>query len=349
MKMNSPRSILLVKLSAIGDVVHTLPLLEVLRENYPEARIDWLVEQDSSEIIKGHRALDRVIVSRRKSWQKRLFKAGGPSGVLGEIIQFLKELRSEEYDLVIDNQGLLKSGLLIGLSRGRRKIGTTGGREGSHLFLTERPLFVDYNQHALERYLKIAEYLKCRKNSWRGDIPVQNSDKEFIDRFIHDQGVHEARLIAINPVAKWKTKLWDSHKFARLADRIRKELGCKVVFTGSEHDRAVIHDMMRMMDRDSANLAGQTTLKELAYLYSRCRLIISTDTGPMHIAAAMGRPVVALFGPTAPLRTGPYGKNHTVVRDEIDCSPCFKKRCSHMKCMKNVTVDTVFDSVKAFF
>jgi 3-deoxy-D-manno-octulosonic-acid transferase/heptosyltransferase-1 len=349
LEIKRPSNILIVKLSAIGDVVHTLPLLEVLRKNFPGARIDWLVEEEAGQIIDGHRGIDHVIVSRRKSWQRRLFKVMEQSAVLGEVKRFLRELRCNEYDLVIDLQGLFKSGLLTGLSRGKRKIGFTGGREGGHLFLTERPYFVDYNQHAVDRYLKTAEYLSCDKNSLRGDIPIRQSDKNYIDKLIKDNGIQDKRLVAINPMARWKTKLWESEKFAALADRIQKELSCRVIFTGSGHDRPDIDKIIENMEERPANLAGHTGLKGLAYLYSKCRHLISTDTGPMHMAAAMGCPVTALFGPTAPWRTGPYGKGHSVIRDEIECSPCFKKRCAHMTCMKNISVDRVFDTIKGFF
>ena len=344
--MNSPSSILIIKLSAIGDVVHTLPFLEVLRENFPGARIDWVVEEASGQIIDGHRGIDHVIVSQRKSWQRRLLKGGELSAVIREINQFLTKLRSMEYDLVIDLQGLFKSGILTGISRGRRKTGSTGGREGSSLFLTERPYLVDYNQHALDRYLRITEYLGCNRLTWEGYIPIRDSDKRSIDKYIHENGIQNKRLVAINPMAKWKTKLWEPGRFAILADRIQKELYCKVIFTGSRHDQEIIEKIISKMKERPINLAGQTGLKELAYLYSRCKIIVSTDTGPMHIAAAMACPVVALFGPTAPWRTGPYGKGHRVIRDRIPCSPCFKKRCAHMSCMNNITVERVFDAVK---
>ena len=349
LEIKRPNNILIVKLSAIGDVVHTLPLLEVLRKNFPRARIDWLVEEEASQIIDGHRGIDHIIVSHRKSWQRRLFKVREQSAVLGEVNRFLRELRCNEYDLVIDLQGLFKSGLLTGLSKGKRKIGFTGGREGGHLFLTERPYFVDYNQHAVDRYLKTAEYLGCDKDSWKGDIPIRQSDKRYIDKLIKDNGIQNERLVAINPMARWKTKLWESEKFAALADRIQKELSCRVIFTGSGHDRSDIDKIIENMEERPANLAGHTSLKGLAYLYSKCRHLISTDTGPMHMAAAMGCPVIALFGPTAPWRTGPYGKGHRVIRDEIECSPCFKKRCSHMTCMRNISVGRVFDTIKGFF
>jgi len=346
--IRNPKSILIIKLSAIGDVVHTLPLLEVLRKNFPEARIDWLVEEEASRIIEGHSAIDHVIVSRRKSWQKGVLKPGERISALREIKGFLRDLRAQDYDLVIDIQGLFKSGLLTGLSRGRRKIGFTGGREGSSLFLTEPPYFFDYNLHAIDRYLKAAEYLHCRVDSWKGDIPVRPSDKRAVEQFLSENGIENERLVAINPMARWKTKLWEPERFARLADALGKEPCVTVLFTGSPHDRAVVDEIIAKMKSTPVNLTGRTSLKGLAHLYSRCRLLITTDTGPMHIAAAMGTPVVALFGPTAPWRTGPYGNSHLVIREEMACSPCFKKRCDHMSCMKNIRVEKVFESARPF-
>jgi 3-deoxy-D-manno-octulosonic-acid transferase/heptosyltransferase-1 len=247
----------------------------------------------------------------------------------------------------MDLHGLFKSGLLTGLARGRRKIGFTGGREGNILFLTDRPYPFDYNRHALDRYLQGAEYLGCEINTWKGEIPLQAGDRAGIDRLLADRFNPEDTLIAVNPMARWITKLWDEERFAGLAQKLSDELSCNVLFTGGRSDHAVIERIVAGLNPQPLNLAGKTTLKELAYLYTRCRLVVTTDTGPMHIAAAMGVPVVALFGPTAPWRTGPYGKGHTVIRKNLDCSPCFRKKCSNLTCMKGITVEEVFDTIKA--
>jgi 3-deoxy-D-manno-octulosonic-acid transferase/heptosyltransferase-1 len=349
LEMNKPDSILIVKLSAIGDVVHTLPLLEVLRKNFPQARIDWVVEEEAGQIIMGHSMIDHVLVSHRKTWQKSLTKRRHRTATLREMFRFIRELRSHKYDLVIDLHGLFKSGVLTGLSRAKRKIGFTGGREGSSLFLTERPYYVNYDQHALDRYLKTIDYMGCTMYSWKGDIPVDGSDRDAIESFILNNDLQNKKIVAINPIARWKTKLWEPERFSLLADRVQKELNVKVVFTGSEQDRGVIDEIVREMETIPLDLAGRTSLKALAYLYSKCDLLITTDTGPMHMAAAMGCPVIALFGPTAPWRTGPYGKEHRVIREEMECSPCFKKKCDHLSCMKDITVDGVFDTVKEYF
>lgn len=346
MGKDRPVNILIIKLSAIGDVVHALPFLEVLKKGFPEARIDWLVEEAASRIIEGHPAIHRIILSRRKSWQKKLTKKANPLSLLGEISGFLKELRLCEYDLVVDLQGLLKSGILVGLSKGKRKVGMSGSREGARLFLNERPIRVDYDQHAIDRYLKVAESLGYDSAKWDGHIPVSGPDRRLIDQILVSSGIEKEPLVAINPIARWRTKLWRPERFAILADRIRNEMGCEVIFTGSNLDEQIIGDITGMMKTRFLNLAGQTNLKELAYFYSRCKLLVTTDTGPMHMAAAMGCPVVALFGPTAPWRTGPYGKGHKVIRADVECSPCFKKRCDHMKCMEEITVDKVFEGVR---
>jgi heptosyltransferase-1 len=338
--------ILMVKLSAIGDAVHALAFLDVLHGNFPEARIDWVVEEAAAGIIEGHPAIGRVIISKRKRWRRELIEERNYGQVLREVFSFVKDLRSIRYDCVIDLQGLLKSGILTGLSRGDRKIGMSGAREGAWLFLKEPSVKVNYHQHAIDRYLEVAAYLGCRWDRWDNKIPVWEAHEHAVDRLLADNGVTEGTLVAINPMAKWRTKLWEPELFAALADRIVTDLSCRVIFTGSSEDRPVIEAISSMMKNAPLNFAGITGLKELASLYGRCRVLVTTDTGPMHMAAAMGCPVVALFGPTSPLRTGPYGREHKVVTSGAECSPCLKKACDQMSCMKDITVESVFEAVQ---
>ena len=344
-------NILIVKLSAIGDVIHTLPALTALREHYPHAHITWLIEAAAAGLVIGHRALNRVIVSKRKRWINQL-KGPERSTALSEIRAFWRELRDTRYDIIIDFQALLKSGLLVWLAKGNRKIGFDKGmqhQEHSYLFLNERVPPVDMDVHALTRGLMLLSAIGIEAKSIVYDVPVSSEDRSRVQTLLETHGIDSTRpLVAFNPVALWETKLWRNDRFALLGDRLINEQGANVVFTGGPGDRAVIHSIRQMMTAPSADLSGRTTLTMLAALYQRSTLLVTTDTGPMHLAAAVGTQVVALFGPTAPWRTGPFGDGHQVIRTTPPCSPCFKRQCDvhRCRCMTDITVDQVADAVK---
>ena len=338
-------NILIVKLSAIGDVVHTLPSLASLRKLYPEAHISWVIEEASSDIIKSHPHLDRVIISRRKQWVADLKKLHNVGKTIAEIRSFIAAIRERKYDLIIDLHGLFKSSMIVLLSGGKRKLGYDSMQELSRLFLNER-IFEDMEKHAVDRYLDFIRYLGTDIDNPEFYIPVKGENKIRVETLLKANGIDiNEPFVTINPVAFWDTKLWEDNKFARLCDRITDELKQKVVFTGSK-GHGSIERIRSMMTFPSVNLEGQTTLRDLAYLYRLSGLLITTDSGPMHIAAAMNTRTVALFGPTDPLRTGPYGKGHIVVRKEMPCSPCFLKKCDTKRCMEEITVDEVFEAVK---
>lgn len=338
-------NILIVKLSAIGDIIHTLPSLSALRKLFPEADITWVIEEDSSDIIKNHPYLDRVIVSRRKRWIKNLRKLHQVKRTIKEIREFIITLREHRYDLVIDFHGLFKSSLIVLLSGGKRRLGYNSMQELSKLFLNEK-IYEDMEKHAVDRYLDFLRYLGSNVGDKEFLIPVQEENKNRAEKLLKINNIDTGKqFVAVNPKAFWKTKLWEDEKFARLCDRITKELKAKVIFTGSNSSGMIEH-IQSLMSYLSVNLEGQTTLRDLAYLYKLASLVVTTDSGPMHIAAAMGTPVVALFGPTDPSRTGPYGKDHVVIRKEMPCSPCFLKKCATNRCMKEITVEEVFQAVK---
>jgi len=342
-------NILIVKLSAIGDVIHTLPALNAVRNYYPDANITWLVEEDAAPLVQGHKALDRVIVSKRKRWLKALQNSSFLNTVR-EVCGFIKALRDTRYDMIFDFQALLKSGILIALARGRRKIGFGKGlehMEHSYIFLNERIPAVDMEIHALSRGMMLLNAVGIPFNEVDYKLPMSDRDRKKIDELMKQHGIKGVKsLIAINPVAKWETKLWPNKKFAELADMLVDRYDMKIVFTGGIKDYSIIQTITSSMKGRAINFAGKTTLTELAALYEKAALVISTDTGPMHLAAATGTPVVALFGPTAPWRTGPYGTGHQIIKAELECSPCFKRRCETTDCMYRISVDQVLKGVQ---
>ena len=337
-------NILIVKLSAIGDVIHTLPSLAALRRCYPQAHISWVVEEAAADLLADHPMLDRVLVSRRKRWMRDLREGRSRASALREIREFLRALRDRPYDLVIDFHGLFKSAVLVFLSGGKRRLGYDSLQEGSGLVLNER-IPEDMNKHAVDRYLDLPRHLGCETGEPEFPIALQEPHFERVAALLASFAVDTSRgFVAVSPVAYWETKLWDEAKFAAVCDRIVRELGLPVVFTG-ESPAGPIARIRALMQAPSASAAGETTLRELAALYREASVLLTTDSGPMHLAAAVGTPVVALFGPTSPERTGPYGEGHVVIRRGMDCSPCFRKACETLQCMKSITVDEVFEAV----
>ncbi|MDI9569407.1 MAG: lipopolysaccharide heptosyltransferase II [Pseudomonadota bacterium] len=344
-------NILIIKLSAIGDVVHTLPALAALRRLYPRAHITWVIEAAAADLISGHPCLDQVLVSHRKRWQEEL-RSGKIAKAIREIRRFLRELRSRRYDLVVDFHGLFKSAVLTGMSRGVRKLGYDSLQEGSGLFYNER-IPEDMSKHAVDRYLDFPAYLAGQAGEApigppEFFIPGDERRRQGTTALLAENGLDgEAPFVAINPVALWPTKLWRADLFAALAERIVRELDLSVVITGSRQEQGYVAAIVRdLKTRRAIDLAGQTSLRDLACLYRRASLVVTTDSGPMHIAAAVGTPVVALFGPTDPRRTGPYGPGHAVIRRELPCSPCFRKTCPTRECMEGIGVDEVWEAVR---
>ncbi len=344
--------ILIVKLSAIGDLIHTLPALNALRARYPRATIHWLVEAAAAPLIQGHPALDRIWVCRRKQWIQAI-RSGDPAARRQALAQFrdlVGALRGMRFDWVIDFQHLLKSGFWVALCRGREKIGFDRGlahMEGSYLFLNRRIPPVSMEIHALKRNLLLLEALGVPCESIAYHIPLEPADKEAAEQLLGESGMDATAVrIGIHPITPWLTKQWQPEKFAGLADALIGQYRAGVVFTGGPADRGAIQAIQARMRHPSANLAGKTSLKSLAALYRRLQTVVTVDSGPMHLAVAMGRPVVALFGPTAPWRTGPYGPGHQIIRPDLSCAPCFKRHCHSRACMAAISVEAVLAGVR---
>jgi heptosyltransferase-1 len=363
-------NILIVKLSAIGDVIHTLPALAALRRLYPSADITWVVEEAAADLLKDHPDLDRVIVSRRKTWVQE-FRRGRFATPLKEMQAFYRALRCRPYDLVIDFHGLIKSAVIVAMSGGRRRLGYDSLQELSGLFYNEK-IAEDMGKHAVNRYLDFVRYLAaggrepadCLTAAPAFTIATSQEERRRVAALLDEHaallmvgeglevervgsggaGNPERRFVAVNPVAFWETKLWEEEKFAELCDRIRLEMGIPVILTGGS--AGPLDRIRARMKTQAVNLGGRTTLRELACLYRQAAFVITTDSGPMHLAAAVGTPTVALFGPTDPGRTGPYGRGHRVIRRTLTCMPCFQKRCDTKQCMREIDVEEVIAASK---
>jgi lipopolysaccharide heptosyltransferase I len=338
--------ILVVKLSALGDVIHALPVVTTLKGAYPTSRIDWLVEEMAEPIVRCHPEVDGVLVSRRGGWLADLKKPPRWPVVCRELNDLIRQLRRQKYDLAIDLQGLLKSGIWMSLAPARRKLGYDGTREGSYLFLNDRIPPVSPDLHAVDRYLALVKAVGANASKVDFGLSVLPEARESLRNLIKSSPWDESKPYAVLvPTARWETKEWGAASFASLADRLFDEFGLQSAITGVHEDAPTVEEIMKRMRRQAVNLAGKTDLHTLMALMEGARVVISTDSGPMHLAAAIGTPVVGVFGPTAPWRTGPYGKGHRAIRSSITCSPCFQRQCSHKTCMARVRHQEVLAAV----
>jgi heptosyltransferase-1 len=305
--------------------------LEALRSLYPSARITWLVEAAYAPLLAGHPALDEIWEAPRLH-PGELLGGSNPARLRG----LLRRLRAQPFDLVLDLQGLLKSAVWVALARSPRKVGYDRTREGSYLALTERVDPFDPEAHAVLRSLNLAHYL--------GAPPALPRFRLNFDAGVDTSGLIPGDagrpLIVLHPGARWASKLWPAASWALLAEWLA-DGGFQVAMTGSHADEKLVAEVTGQTRVPIFNLAGRTSLAELAAILRRVRLAVTTDTGVMHLAAALGTPLVALFGPTAPWRTGPFGEGHRVVRLGLPCSPCFKRQCPEPRCLNDLTPEVV--------
>jgi len=326
--MTPPRRILIIKPSSLGDVVHALPVLHLLRRRWPEAKISWLVAPYCSGLLEGHPDLDEVILFDRRrfgtAWKN-------PSAGL-ELIHFKRDLRRRGFDLVIDLQGLFRCGWLAWQTRAAARIGFANAREGAWIFYTHRVPIATMEQHAVERYLRAAVAAGCEEGPVEFHFAASEKDRSQVSEMLGD----DEPFAVLLPGANWRTKRWGVEKFAGLVEPLRERFGLNSIVAGGV-DTVELGKVIS----GANNLAGKTTLRQLVALLERASLVIANDSGPMHIAAALNRPLVTIFGPTNPIRTGPYGRAECVVRVDIACSPCYSRRCSHTSCLKWLGIEPV--------
>jgi heptosyltransferase-1 len=332
--------ILIIRLSAIGDVIMASGLIPALRSVYPDARIAWLTEEPNADLLRHNPRLDRLYLWPRRHWRD-LRRQGRYRAFMGEALGLIHALRSERFDLVLDLQGLLKSGLWAWLSGGRRRIGL-GSREGSRLLMTET---VDRRVDGLligKEYRKLAEVLGAAPEAFALDIAVSPDDRDGAADLLRAAGL-AGGYAAIAPFTTRPQKHWFDERWAELSHRLADEKHCPVVMLGGpgDHERAaaiLAHGNGALVD-----LTGKTTLGQCGALVAGARLLIGVDTGLTHLGIALGTPTLALFGSTRPyLDTG--SESSGVLYEPLDCSPCRRRpTCGGtFDCMRLHTVDKVF-------
>jgi len=363
------RRILLIKLSAVGDVVHTIPVLNRLRRRYPSARIDWLVTPAIGELIRHHPAVSNVVPFMRQDWSTPL-----RPGALRRVGKLVGELRHARYDLIVDMHGQFRTAFFtlaagapvrIGFDRPRPQVwhasdrtfpleaykhAWKGARELSWVAYTHRIPLPTLDVHAVDRYLSIGPMLGLDDGAADFSFPVPSEAVARVDRLLHANVIAAgAGVLLCAPGTNWETKHWSAERFAEVARHFLAR-GWRVVLIGSDRERPVCARVASAAP-GSVDLCGATSLPELAALVRRSSGAITNDSGPMHMAVALDRPVVSIFGPTDALWIGPYGRPDAVLRASLPCAPCYLRQLRHCRhghaCMGEITAAAVIERMEA--
>ena len=328
------KNILIIKPSALGDIVHSLPFLAALKKQFVDVKIDWVVAHGLHTFLEGHPMINRLWVIKKDQWKQFAHL----SQTFREINELKKGLKASNYDVAVDLSGLFRSGVITYFSKAKIKLGFKESDEGSPFFYTHK-IHGSMNIHAIDRYLEIAKFMGCNIGNIEYSFAPYNPDPPILKQL-------PEKYIIICPSAGKPANRWQAEKFGSLAATLK--LPSIVIASKAETDIADI--VVSCSEGKAISVAGQTSLKELIALIKKASFFICNDTGPMHIAAALDIPVFAIFGPANPVRTGPYGKIHTIIQKQLDCSPCYTKQpCSHFKCMKDLSVEDVFKAIDQRF
>jgi lipopolysaccharide heptosyltransferase I len=326
----NPGKILLIKPSALGDIVHALPVLYSIKSSFPSAEIHWVVAAGFQEFLQDHPLITRIWPINKNLWKR-----------FNRIFHTIEEFRTlsqlwvqESFDLVIDLQGLFRSGLMAWLSGAPVRIGFHEAREGGSLFYTHS-VKGGRDIHAVTRYLKIAACLGADTSQVTfplAPLPSSLPSSLSIDR----------PYAVIAPAAAGEAKRWPAERFGELA----RHLPLNSVVVSSGADAKIAQTVVEASRGKAFCFAGKTSIKELATIIRGAKFVVCNDSGPMHIAAALNVPVFAIFGPTSPIRTGPYGEIHTVIRGTLPCSPCFRRvKCKGWECLPAISVEHVLQQI----
>ena len=333
--MNAPRSIVIVKLSAIGDVIHGIPTAVALKQSFPDSTISWVVEGRSADVLAGHNAVDHLFRLPR-GWLKS-FK---------QVLHLRQQLRRFQADAVIDLQGLLKSSVVTFLSGSRLRIGHAKPESREGAWLTYTDPIVSGSEHVVERNLDLLRPLGIKKNSFGFDMPTWPVSQQRVEKWL-SQLQFQAQPIIINPGAGWISKRWPPDRFATFAKAVwqKHRVESLVVWGGSSEEK-IAKEIVEKAGQGTT-LAPATTLQDLGELCRKARLFISGDTGPLHLAAAVGTPCVGLFGPVPAARNGPYGNKHIIIEPPPAVRPHWKDRKTDTESMAAITVEQVLAAVES--
>jgi len=336
-------TVALIRLGALGDIIHGLPLIHAIKKYRPELRVVWIAERKWEKVFSIVDGIDELILFDK------------PSGILTKnglvsLRNLRRFLKSKGIDTAIDMQGLLKSSLVARATGASQIIGFSPFfcREPLSALLTKTRVKPSKSAgHVVNKNLALLKPLgiECHEVLFPVSVPAHN---ERVDKFLKKVGQGSPRVI-INVSAGWETKKWPISRFAEVADALVSKFEAKIIIVWGPGEEDMARDLAGSMEYDSF-ISPETNVLELAVLASKSDIVISSDTGPLHIAVAVGTPTVAIFGPTSPARNGPYGRIHRTLVHERSCGNCYKRKCDKIpSCMYDLSVEDVLGACNELF
>lgn len=361
--MSAPKRILLVRYSALGDVIQTVPILSMLRESFPQAKIGWAIDAELVPTVENHPALDYIHACNRRRWSKA---AGNPvkwSQTVREMTDFVNEVKAVNYDVAIDAQGLFKTAVLPYLAGIKRRIGYSHGRELSSFFYTDRYLnlqeYFDPAVCHLEHMALLAKAMGAENVRYSVDAPVLPTDLHTkMQKSIKEAFVRKAPVIAMAPATQWVSKAWPLEHWVALLDKILSQSDFNVVMVGSKGDVPVVQRVIQAFPASALagrllDMSGNTTIPEMYALYQYVDAAVGSDSAPLHMAGAVRTPhLFGIFGPTGYRRTPPIGSADiqlfsTEISNKLTCQPCHKRTCplGTTECMVSIQPQEIFAAI----
>jgi len=343
MTPSPPDRILVVKLSAIGDVLMATPVAKALRTAFPTSRIAWVVEKKAADVVLGNPYLDEVIV-----WERTRGTNAVSRGLhfIISLAGLRKTLRSRRFDVCLDLQGLARSAVVCRVSGAKRRIGFADGAEGSVRFYHETYDPGEDELNAQQRNLDILRTLGVFSTDTAMHMPLAEADRAFAADLFESEGLAGCRTVAFCPATTWANKHWVCEGWSQVADLVHEKYGARSVILGSKADLALASRIAEMARSGPVVTAGRTTLKQAGAIVERCDAVIGVDTGLLHMAVALDRPTVGLFGASA-WRCFLRKDSFVWVAKEFPCSPCQRHpTCKNIDCMRAITAEDVEQAVR---
>ena len=336
------KNILIIKPSSLGDIVLALPALTALRKSFPDAKISWLVRPEFAALLENHPHLNEIILFDRKFLGTAWFNPGA----FAALVALVRQLRQARFDVIFDFQCIFRTASLAWLSGCKKRFGRAHAKELAHVFYTNKVAQDMECAHLVDYYLKITHIAGAGEgNGVKFVLPEVTEADESVARILTSHGIEDDNYAVLVPGSAHADKCWPTVRFAELADRISSQFGLSIVATGIEPEASVVKRIEEKANVPIANLAGRTSLGELMALLRAAKLVVSNDTGPGHIAAAEGVPLVLMFGRSNPVRVGPYGRKHCVVAVEPDGRGLDINSANPRHDIKAITVDQVYQKV----